>query len=108
MYNRSKLNSNQKMKSNFIGKAYLAKIASDTGKKASECSRFSNEANEIGAEAQEDTELTIRRIARMLGNSLVNPWKSIRGDHSKPSAFRQMMDRKIWQPNTEKSYFFPE
>ena len=109
VYNRSKLNSNPKMKAtNLIGRAYLAKIASDTGKKASESSRFSNEANEIGAEAQENTELTMRRIARMLGKSLLTPWKSIRGDRNEPSPFRQMIDRKMRQPNTEKSYFFPE
>ena len=59
-------------------------------------------------ETQENTELTMRRIARMLGNSLVTPWKSVRGDRNEPSAFRQMIDRKMRQPNTEKSYFFPE
>ena len=89
------------MKTNLIGKAYLAKIAS-------ECSRFCNEANEIGAETQQDYEPTMQRIARMLGCEFLYPWKPTWGDHNKPSAFRQMMDRKIWQPNTEKSYFFPE
>ena len=65
---------------NLIGRAYLAKIASDTQKKASECSRFSNEANEIGAETQQDNESTMQRIARMLGCEFLYPWKSIQGD----------------------------
>ena len=107
-YNRNKLNSNPEMKTNLIGRAYLAKIASDTQKKASECSRFSNEANEIGAETQQDNESTMRRIARMLGCDFLYPWGSIRRDRNEPSAFRQMIDCKMRQPKTEKSYFFPE
>jgi len=85
------------MKTNLIGKAYLAKIAS-------ECSRFSNEANEIGAETQQDTEPTMQRIARMLGCEFLYPWKPTRNE---PSAFRQMIDCKMRQPQP-KSYFFPE
>ena len=108
VYNKNKLNSNPKMKTNLIGRAYLAKIASDTQKKASECSRFSNEANEIGAETQQDNESTMRRIARMLGCDFLYPWKSIPSKRNEPSAFRQMMDCKMRQPKTEKSYFFPE
>ena len=97
------------MKSSLIGKAYLAKIASDTrNKTASECSRFSNEANEIGAETQQDNESTMRRIARMLGCDFLYPWESTRRDRNEPSAFRQMIDCKMRQPKTEKSYFFPE
>ena len=96
------------MKTNLIGRAYLAKIASDTQKKASESSRFSSEANVIGAEAQQNTEPTMQRIARMLGCDFLYPRKSMCADRNEPSAFRQMMDRRIWQPKTEKSYFFPE
>ena len=98
----------KQMKTNLIGKAYLAKIASDTQKKASECSRFSNEANEIGTESQQNNESTMQRIARMLGCDFLYPWGSIRRDRNEPSAFRQMIDCKMRQPKTEKSYFFPE
>ena len=107
-YNRNKLNSNPEMKTNLIGRAYLAKIASDTQKKASECSRFSNETNETGAETQQDNESTMQRIARMLGCGFLYPWKSTPCGRNEPSAFRQMIDCKMRQPKTEKSYFFPE
>ena len=109
LYNRSNFTQSKQMTTkNLIGVAYLAKIASDTRKKASECSRFSNETNEIGTEMQQDNESTMQRIARMLGCEFLYPWKSIPSKRNEPSAFRQMIDCKMRQPKTEKSYFFPE